>query len=158
MNICKNFIDKKKSNEIEKYFLSGSFPWYYAKNTTTTINKSYMFHSFFNNNQINSNDFYLIEPILNKLKPKNILNIRANLCLRRPMKCKWHCDEWTKDLKHKTAIYYVNTNNGFTEFKTKKIKCIKNTIVTFDANNKHRAILQTDKDARMVINFNYELN
>ncbi len=158
MNIYKNIIDKNEANQIENFFLSWDFPWYYQKNTTTKINNSYMFHSFYNNNQINSKDFNLIKPIVEKLKPKNILNIRANLCLRRPMKCKWHCDEWTKDLKHKTAIYYVNTNNGATEFKDKKIKCVKNTIVVFDANNKHRALLQTDTDARMVINFNYELN
>jgi len=156
MNIYKNFIDKNKADEIENYFLSGNFPWYYSENKTTKINKSYMFHSFYEDNHVNSKDFDLIKPIVDKLKIKNILNIRANLCLRRPMKCKWHCDEFTINLKHKTAIYYVNTNNGATEFKNKKVKSVKNTMVVFDADERHRAILQTNTEARMVINFNYE--
>ena len=28
----------------------------------------------------------------------------------------------------------------------------------FDADKEHRAVIQTDTEARMVINFNYELN
>ena len=35
---------------------------------------------------------------------------------------------------------------------------MQNKIVIFDAKLKHRAKGQTDKDTRIVINFNYELN
>ena len=105
---------------------------------------------------INSDYYYLIEPILKKLKFKNLLNVRANLCLKRPSKCSWHVDNFTKDLKHKTAIYYVNNNNGYTIFKNKKIKCEANKIVLFDADQIHKAKIQTNTDARIVINFNYE--
>ena len=157
MNIYKNFLSKQDFKKIKSFIMGNHFPWYYSENKTLE-NSSYMFHSFYRDNQINSKDYYLIEPILDKLKSKNILNIRANLCFKRPMKCSWHCDEWTDNLKHKTAIYYVNTNNGCTEFKNKKVKCVKNTIVVFDADKEHRAVIQTDTEARMVINFNYELN
>tara|TARA_R100001244_G_scaffold17272_2_gene18650 strand:+ start:339 stop:821 length:483 start_codon:yes stop_codon:yes gene_type:complete len=158
MNIYKNFINKKNFNKINCALLSDYFPWYYKPHQVLTSkkNSSYMSHHFVINGKTNSNQFFLLEPILNKLKPKKILNIRANLCLKRPSRCDWHVDKFTDNLTHKTAIYYVNTNNGYTEFKNKKVKCIQNQIVIFDAYLKHRAKIQTDKDMRVVINFNYE--
>ena len=158
MNIYKNFINKKSSNQINKTLLSDDFPWYYKPHQVLTSkkNSSFMSHTFVADGRINSDYMYLVEPILDKLKPKKILNIRANLCLKRPSSCDWHVDRFTDDLTHKTAIYYVNNNNGYTEFKNKKVKCIQNQIVIFDAYLKHRAKIQTDKDIRKVINFNYE--
>ena len=38
----------------------------------------------------------------------------------------------------------------------KKVNCEKNKIVIFDADQKHKAQIQTDKDIRIVININYE--
>ena len=155
MNIYKNFIKKEYSNKINTELLKPYFPWYYNKYQNNK-DTSYMFHLFFNGTNINSDYFYLVEPILKKLKIKNLLNVRTNLCLKRPSKCSWHVDKLTEDLKHKTAIYYVNTNNGYTLFKNKKVKCEKNKIVIFDAIEKHKAKIQTDTDTRMVININYE--
>ncbi len=160
MNIYKNFINKDYSNKIYKTLLDQNFPWYYFPHQVETSNKdtSYMNHTFVLDGKENSREIFLIEPILSKLKAKKVLNVRANLCFKRPSYCSWHVDKFSDNLKHKTAIYYVNTNNGYTEFKDKKVKCIQNQIVIFDAYLKHRAKIQTDKDARIVINFNYELN
>ena len=157
MNIYKNFINKKNSNKIEEEFLKPYFPWYYNKHQTiNNKDTSYMFHLFFQNKKINSKHFYLIEPILKKLNIKNLINVRANLCLKRPTKCNWHVDCSTKKLNHKTAIYYVNNNNGYTLFKNKKVKSEKNKIVIFNEDTIHKVGHQTDKDTRIVINFNYE--
>ena len=161
MNIFKNFLPKNNFNEIYSTILTGDyFPWYYApyQVTSSKKNTSYMFHTFIENGNINSSFINLINPILEKLKPKNVINVRANLYLKRPSYCSWHVDGFTKNLNHKTAIYYLNTNNGYTEFKNKKIKSLKNKMIVFDASLKHRAKAQTDKDVRVVINFNYELN
>ena len=156
MNISKNYIDKNHANQICDIFLSNMFPWYYIPNHVDKESLSYMSHTFFKDGQATSNAMFLVEPILKKLKVKNILNVRANLCFKRPSKFIWHVDKFTDNLNHKTAIYYVNTNNGCTEFKDKKVKCEKNKIVIFDSKIKHRAKIQTDTDTRMVINFNYE--
>ena len=160
MNIYKNFIDQNYSNKIYKTLLDNNFPWYYFPHQVVTSKKdsSFMGHTFVLDGEKNSNEIFLIEPILYKLKAKKVLNVRANLCFKKPSYCSWHVDKFTDDLKHQTAIYYVNTNNGYTEFENKKIKCIQNQIVIFDADKKHRAKIQTDKDVRVVINFNYELN
>ena len=58
----------------------------------------------------------------------------------------------------KTAIFYLNNNNGYTLLDPKKkikIKSKANQMLTFDSDVKHGAVLQTDKKRRIVINFNY---
>ena len=157
MNIYKNFISKKNSNKINDVFLSDIFPWYYLPTMCKFKNDTpFLSHTFFKDGQISSSAMFLIESIIKKLKIKKLINIRANLTLNGDFKCSWHVDKYTPDLKHKTAIYYVNTNNGYTEFEDKKVKCEKNKIIIFDAHKKHRAIGQTNTKTRMVINFNYE--
>ena len=55
-----------------------------------------------------------------------------------------------------TAIFYINTNNGYTEFENgAKVESIENRMVVFPAEMKHRGTSCTDKKVRVVINFNY---
>src|SRR5210317_1301874 len=129
MNIFKNYIQKRNLDLINKTFLSDYFPWYYKPRQVKDAKKdtSFFSHCFFDNGNINSNFMFLIEPILKKLKVKKLLNVRANLCLKGKFHCSWHIDnDFTTDLNHKTAIFYVNTNNGVTEFSNNKVKCEKN--------------------------------
>ena len=56
-----------------------------------------------------------------------------------------------------TAIYYVNTNNGYTQFEHdgSKIDSVANRIVMFPSSLKHRGVTTTDTPYRMVMNINY---
>ena len=55
-----------------------------------------------------------------------------------------------------TAIFYLNTNNGYTEFEGEnRIDCVENRLVMFPAKTRHRAIGQTDVIQRIVLNFNF---
>ena len=157
MNIYKNFVDKKICKKIKDNMLGSDFPWFYRKNQTTG-DSSFLYHVFFTNDKINSNLYNLIKPLVEKLNPDKLMNIRANLSLKRPMKCNWHIDFEKSKLtpKSKTAIYYVNTNNGYTIFKTKKVKSEANKMIIFNGNTQHKVKYQTDTDARIVINFLYE--
>ena len=157
MNIYKNFVDKKICKQIKDNMLGANFPWFYRKNQTGK-DSSFLNHVFFTNNKLNSNLYSLIEPLVKKLNPDKLINIRANLCLKRPMKSHWHSDFDNLKLtsKSKTAIYYVNTNNGYTVFKNKKIKSEANKMIIFNGNTQHKVKYQTDRDTRIVINFLYE--
>ena len=157
MNIYKNFIDKKICKQIKDNMLGANFPWFYRKNQTGK-DSSFLNHVFFTNNKLNSNLYSLIEPLVKKLNPDKLINIRANLCLKRPMKSHWHSDFDNLKLtsKSKTAIYYVNTNNGYTVFKNKKVKSEANKMIIFNGNTQHKVKYQTDRDTRIVINFLYE--
>ena len=56
-----------------------------------------------------------------------------------------------------TAIYYLNTNNGYTKFKKGgKVKSVENRMVVFDSTFEHAAVTSTNVDRRLVVNFNYE--
>ena len=58
--------------------------------------------------------------------------------------------QWT------TAIFYVNTNNGYTKFEDETIvESVANRVVTFPANMKHTGTSCTDEKTRVIINFNY---
>ena len=55
-----------------------------------------------------------------------------------------------------TAIYYVNTNDGYTEFENgERVDSVENRLVIFDATMKHTGTTSTDTKFRSVINFNY---
>lgn len=56
----------------------------------------------------------------------------------------------------KTAVFYLNTNNGYTAFETgEKVESVANRIVMFDSHIKHTGTTCTDVIAREVLNINY---
>tara|TARA_B000000557_G_scaffold264465_1_gene269924 strand:- start:248 stop:856 length:609 start_codon:yes stop_codon:yes gene_type:complete len=56
----------------------------------------------------------------------------------------------------KTAIFYLNTNNGYTKFETgEKVESVANRLVTFPSNLKHTGTTCTDVKGRLVLNVNY---
>ena len=55
-----------------------------------------------------------------------------------------------------TAIFYLNTNNGWTQFEDgTKVESVKNRLVTFPATTNHVGFACTDKSVRIVLNLNY---
>jgi len=157
-------LDKKKYIELHNKITDNDFPWFIEKEATDTDKLVFFTHCFYKNFKVNSDYFYLIEPILDILKPVSLVNIRANCNYNRGyvQYSGWHEDRYQdkKNLEYKTAIYYVNTNNGFTELKIKKykeykIESIANNMSIFPANTTHRVHTQTDKDYRILININY---
>ena len=163
MNIMKKIKDKVLKKEIfkhiQKCLMNDEFPWYYSNNQVNGGNDaSFLFHSIYHKHTINSPFFKILSPLLDYLNPVSLINIRANLQLNRTnVNSDYHADNNPAEaLKHKTAIFYVNTNNGYTEFEDgDKIDSIENRILTFPSKLFHRAVSQTDKDQRIVINFNY---
>ena len=154
----KNFLDKDSFKDIEEIFFSypNYFPWYLGPGKSFEGDGHLQFvHLFFSNNKINSPDFTKLDPILKILKPKTLIRIKANLLSKtdKIIEHPYHID--CKDCK--TAIFYINTNNGFTKFKNNKIiKSEKNKLIKFNSNLEHGGTTCTDTNVRIVINFNYE--
>ena len=60
------------------------------------------------------------------------------------------------DYSHKTAVFYVTTNNGYTEFEDgTKVESVENRIVFFDGSRLHNSSTCTDQKIRVVISVNY---
>ena len=104
-----------------------------------------------------SNFFDWMKPILdnNLLNIKFLLRIKANLYLRTKERIVhgYHTDY---PFKCKSAIYYVNSNDGSTKFKNgQEIESVENRMIIFDGALKHTGTTCTNKKIRMCINFNY---
>ena len=58
-----------------------------------------------------------------------------------------------------TGIYYVNSNDGYTEFKDgTKVESVANRVVAFPCTVPHAGTTCTDASVRTVINFNFHGN
>jgi len=158
MIIKDNIIKEEDADYIESFLTGVNFAWYLNLITPPkNIKDHQMTHIFFDDNRITSDFFYILNPILDYLNPKAIVRIKANLNHKENdiNIHGYHTDFNYENLK--TAIYYVNTNNGFTIFKKdgKKILSQKNKIVIFDSNEQHSGTSCIDKPFRLAINFNY---
>ena len=88
---------------------------------------------------------------------RKIIKIKANLQPRTNNNIiqSFHTD-FPTDWKNKTAVYYLNTCNGYTLFADEtKVESIANRFVMFDGHLEHTGVTCTDEPARFVINFNW---
>ena len=166
VQIFNNFLDQEVFLEIKKFIMSPRCQWRYVnyiahKDGRDNDNDGYFVHSFkdchpqtFEDRYPESPHFPLISKILDKIKYQNILRIRSSLYPRRDVQKPdpFHIDY---DFPHKVCIFYVNTNNGYTMFENgEKIPSVENQLATFDGNEKHCSVVQTDTSARYIVNIN----
>ena len=165
MKIEDNFLEQNIFDKLQNYILGKDFAWYfnsiivYAEETSDRFQFT---HHFYFDPFPKSDILDLLNPIFDIIKPISLWRIKANLQTRTStiIKNEFHVDmndipeekvkQWT------TSIFYINTNNGYTEFEDgTKVESIANRFVTFPANMKHRGTSCTDEKTRVVINFNY---
>lgn len=159
--IIDNFLESDQSDRIEQYMcLWNDFPWFFNKEITFADNENenyfYFIHMFYRQFNISS-DFYsdLVKPIVDKINPRALIRIKGNLYpnLNKEIQGELHTDY---DFDHAGAIYYVNTNNGYTLLGDEvKIDSVKNRLLVFDPHVPHRSVGCTDKKCRVNINFNF---
>lgn len=158
MKVIDNFLDKKNFEHIRDQMISIKFPWYYNNNSNYAhdgiAQLTYSFYFWDDPVRVTGN-IQLLKPILDKLNVKGLIRIKANLNFpssdKKPI---YHIDSPFK--KTKTAVYYLNSNNGGTKFKDKFVESKENRMVIFNTQTKHSAIPHdNNKQARFVINFNY---
>ena len=101
--------------------------------------------------------FNFIQPIISdpRLNVRAIQRIKANLNPRhhKIIKHGFHTDV---DYECNTAIFYLNTNNGYTEFEDgNKVPSVANRMIIFPSTVRHSGTTCTDAKRRVLINFNY---
>ena len=179
MKIEDNFLEPRKFNALQNVMLGDNFPWFY--NSTVVhkdeISDKFQFiHGFYIHNvsqsshttsapqAVISTEFETLKPILEIINPISLWRIKANLLTRTSSinEQTFHIDIddfriFSENLNHwRTAIFYVNTNNGYTEFEDGvKVESVANRLVSFPTQLKHRGTSCTDEKTRVVINFNY---
>lgn len=160
--VIDNFIDEAAFKELQDTMLGADFPWYYnnyvtREDTTESLHEYQLTHTFFANSQINSGFFNLLGPVFDAIEPTALVRVKANLVphTSKIVEHGWHVD--LTDVKCRTAVLYLNTNNGYTVFKDsgEKIESVENRFVSFDSDMEHSGSTCTDTKVRAVINFNY---
>ena len=155
--IVDNYLSSEEYFKLKTLMESNNFPWYFYDFKVKPNNNlfDYQFcHLFYKNNVVNSDFFHHLEPIIKLLKPLSLIRIKANLnpITNKLIKFGTHPDQL---FSCKAAIYYLNTNNGYTMIGDKKIESKENRMVLFNADQKHYGTNSTNCNNRMVINFNY---
>ena len=166
MEVIDNFLDKDTFNLFQNYILSPQMVWNWNEYIIINDEKfkgdsnQYQFaYTFYDMNEDRQqNKLYpLIEPFLLKLKPNLLRRIKINL---NPRTVFHRSGGYHTDFPYfptaKTAVYYVNTNNGYTIVKGYgKVESVENRMVIFDSDILHTGVSCTDEKRRIVVNFNY---
>ena len=155
LQVFDDFVDTYQFRSIESELMGSYFPWYYIdrQSYTYTENSFQFFHNFYREGDSPSEYYSIIQPCLEKLKGKLS---RAKAVLT-PKSESSRCSGYHIDYKDmKTSTYYINTNDGWTEFEEGgKVESVANRMLIFDSNLEHIGVSCTDQQTRVVINFNY---
>lgn len=185
--IIDDFLDPQDYQDINSTLLPtigqpASFPWYWVDGKTVTReggeSGDYSNFQFVHILQqtipevSKSAHFPIVLPILHKMNDVlALVRIKINLETNKGVQLEsgFHWDyhsifesEQKKEMPYPTmhvAIFYVNTNNGYTELENgAKIESVANRLLIFPNTMQHRGVSQNDEKRRCVINFNYVKN
>lgn len=116
-----------------------------------------MVHMFYDHPFVISNHMNLLQPILDKINPVSLYRAKLNLnpVTNEIIEHGYHSDyDHSEYGKHFTsAVFYLNTNNGYTKFENgQTVMSKENTLVTFPSLMKHTGSTCTDVKYRQVLN------
>jgi len=169
IQIYDNFLSKKDFDFINHNMLGAQFPWHLGSVTNPEVDNVLCdeIHNIqfcewiYKDYAPQGPEFDIIKPIIfsRQLEVSAIRRIKANITLRTPkiVRHGWHTDG-TRDGEQQfmVAIYYVNSNDGFTEFRDgTKVESVANRLVMFPSIMEHTGTTCTNEKLRCVINFNF---
>ena len=161
MKIIDDFLSPSDFEITQNFFQSNNFIWYYNQSIAKHkqgLDQFQFVHPFFDISKPSQTDWSpFLQPILTKLNAQYIFRIKANL---RPRTSQGVLSEFHTDmnLNQQTAIFYLNTNNGYTKFKDNTIDdvpSVANRLITFFGHLQHCGCSATDCNNRIVLNINY---
>ena len=130
-------------------------PWVSNLEENLKTTSSYYFtHLFYSGLYVDPNSHIFID-ILNQLEVKSLIRIKANLYPSTD-NIEYQSEHIDYDYPHKGAIFYLNTNDGFTTLEDgTKIESVENRILLFDPSKPHNSTTCTDNKCRVNVNFNF---
>ena len=161
MKIIDNFLSKSDFEVTQQFFLGDSFTWHLMPsiaNKRQGLDQYQFVHTFFDISKPYLQQYSnFLTPIFSKLQAKYILRVKANL---RPRTSTGVLSDYHVDmsLNQQTAIFYLNTNNGYTKFQDntlQDVSSVANRLLTFYGGLKHCGASATDSNYRILLNINY---
>ena len=157
IKVIDNFLPEEEFKSIQSFMMGGEFEWFYHEGRTTSNDGLFiMVHMFYYpETEPNSKYINMWNNLMTKVEAKKCTRIKANLTFKTLTiePGPFHADY--PDMK--TATFYINTNDGYTEFESGvRVSSVANRVCIFDSNLKHRGTTHTEPDhQRIVVNFNY---
>ena len=165
--VIDNFLPEDVFLPILNVLMGEYFPWYFNDRTVhgelTDAYDYQLTHNFYDLDEcgtgVSSSFFENIKPIIKELNCFCLLRVKGNLrTLYKGSQDKqsiYYHRDFDEDCT--TAIFYVNTNNGYTIFKDtkQKVNCVANRLVMFNTRLEHAGVSSNNEKQRVVINFNY---
>jgi len=158
--IIDNVLPKEEFSKIQSWILGSSFPWYFqdcvAEDNQEYLPDFYFAHLLYNTDTGEHSPFFkLCEPILAHIPSDKVFRIKANL-YPNVGKYKENRPHVDFPFTHRGAIFYINTNDGYTILDDgTKIESKENRLLLFNSEKPHSSTHCTDKKARININFNF---
>jgi len=158
IKIIDNFLPEEEFKSIQSLMMGGEFRWFYCKGRSERNDKSFLMVHMFYQPDVgeNSEHINIWNNFMTKVEAKKCHRIKANLTFKTPTiePALFHIDYNNKN----TATFYINTNNGYTEFENGvRVNSVSNRLCIFDSNLKHRGTTHSEGDnQRIVVNFNYD--
>ena len=157
MKIIDNFLPEEEFKSIQSFMMGGEFNWFYCDGAVRKDDGLFhMLHMFYQP-EVGSNSEHLSmwSNFMNQVGAKQCTRIKANLAFKTPTHelTLYHTDY--NDMK--TATFYINTNNGYTEFESGvRVESVANRVCIFDSNLEHRGTTHSEGgNQRITVNFNY---
>ena len=171
IEIIDDYLPQDTFNTLQEHLLSHRFPWYFNEQIIKGIEVISIDNSISDYRRLCVNNYQfthvieppsplldIIVPLFDKINPKEIIRCKLNLnpITQQHEQSPYHVDQ-NENTNHKIAIYYINTNNGYTIFEHNKqqVESIANRIVIFDGHLKHAGCSCTNQKRRVVLNLNY---
>ena len=164
--ITDNFLDTGTFNTLSNELLMPSFPWYPSsidaeEHEGNKLRNMQFVHYFYENNMA-MDGCNILFPLVKKIDPLAVLRIKGNITLQHDTQLKHNLHVDITNTTNPTvmvSIFYMNTNNGWTEFEDGvKIHSVANRLVTFPNYIKHTSVSCSDQTNRMVLNLNYVIS
>jgi hypothetical protein len=154
-----NYLPPEYFKKLQDKVLSNKFPWLYQADVANIgenqSNHFYFNHGIYENNIPRTPFFEECIPLFDKLGVRGLVRARALLYVNQGKQI-IHEKHTDYNFEHKTAVFYMNTNNGYTEFEDgTKVKSVENRIVLFDGSKPHNSTTCTDQKVRVVLSINY---
>jgi len=163
MQVTDNFLQKEYYEHLYNIITDTQFPWMYqnrvanhSENPEANLNHYYFVHSLFHDYKIESR-FY--EEFIHLFKVLDVQFLHRARVLMFVNQGEQHIHDTHIDHKvHcKTALIYMNSNDGFTQFEDgERVESIKNRLLIFDGSVPHSSSTATDTKERMLLSVTYQ--
>ena len=164
IKVIDNFLPENEYKNILNQIINIDFPWYiHPHSDFENDDNPQLTHTLYKEKSPNSEYLNVFNPIFVKLNAMMFYSVR--LIGTRPFDSNssniYHKDVYgfnNKKIPMKTAVWYLNTTDGGTQFKDtgEIIEGVGNRMVVFDTELEHRTIKhKTGNMFRYVLNMNY---